>query len=228
MELECITAEIPWKGIGYLVVRQCPADELAQALKQGVDALRAAGAREIFATSTDPDAPLSGGAWGGVRLTFAHEMLVMERSILPVPAAEPALDTADLAEGEEAEWLVLYNQGFRLVPNGATYTEQELQGALEGGRTCGFFCQKGKHVGIYELDLTGAVPHIEGVALGNAFRGRGLGRSLMAAVLARVAGSGAVCQLEVSTANPVARRLYESLEFQTVRVRSRWFAAEEI
>jgi len=228
IELERITAEIPWKGIGYLIVRECPAEELPQALEQGVDELRAAGAEEILAASTDPNAPLSGGTWGGVRLTFVHEMVVMERAVLPLPEAEYVLKTEDLTAARRTEWLALYNQGFRQVPNGATYTERELQTALESGKICGFFCYHGQKVGVYELDLTEERLGIEGIALNDAFRGKGLGRGLMAAVLGRLSGSGAVCRLEVSSANPVAQRLYESVGFRTIGVRSRWFAAERI
>lgn len=225
MEAQLITAEIPYKGIGYLFIRECPAAELAGAMAESVDKLRAAGAKQVFVSSTDPKAPLGEGAYAGVELRFVHDMLVMERELFPLPDGA-GLTAADLTPEGRALWLALYNQGFLHVPNGATYTERELDGALADGMTCGFFLREGEPVGIYELDLTGELPAVEGVALGDGFRGQGMGRALMRAALERIAAAGAErCKLEVSTANPVARRLYESIGFQTVRTRSRWFEA---
>lgn len=60
--------------------------------------------------------------------------------------------------------------------------------------------------------------------LGEA-RGRGLGRVLIQAALARVGRRGArECFLEVRESNQVARRLYESLGFGVIGRRRRYYA----
>ena len=53
-----ITREIPCRGIAYLIVRQCGAQALGEQLDREVRTMADLGAREIYAASTDPAAPL--------------------------------------------------------------------------------------------------------------------------------------------------------------------------
>ena len=221
-----ITREIPCRGIAYLIVRQCETQALGEQLDREVRTMADLGAREIYAASTDPAAPLAETETGPVRLTHVHDMLEMERALeAGRPRPQGRLAAAPLT-GELGElWLSIYNEAFAAVPNAATYGPEELSEQLAKPGSCGLVLEDGAPVGIYELDLrTG---EIEGIGLRQAARGRGLGRELLLMSMELLAGHGYDrCWLQVSTANEAAYRLYSETGFSTRRVRSRWFRAE--
>ena len=96
--------------------------------------------------------------------------------------------------------------------------------ALAPGHDCGFVRRAGELAGVYELDLTGELPEIEGIALKEDLRGKGLGRALLGAAMERLRGRGCGrCGLLVATDNAPAFSLYRSAGFQAAEVRSRWF-----
>lgn len=79
-------------------------------------------------------------------------------------------------------------------------------------------------MGVYELELTQELPVIDGIALHKDFRGKGLGRELLAAVLNELAGRGYQrCRLLVATDNENAFALYRSTGFKAAGVQSQWF-----
>ncbi len=62
-----------------------------------------------------------------------------------------------------------------------------------------------------------AVPELA-IAVAPEFQGRGLGRKVLSALLARVGDEGlSAVELTVAADNPRARRLYESFEFVEIR-----------
>lgn len=79
-------------------------------------------------------------------------------------------------------------------------------------------------VGVYELALAGEMPEIAGIAIHPDFQGKGLGRALLRAVLAELAGLGCGrCRLLVATDNGRAFSLYRREGFRAAAVKSRWF-----
>jgi len=66
--------------------------------------------------------------------------------------------------------------------------------------------------------------HVVNLAVRPSFRGSGIGRTLLQALLAKGRQHGAaVATLEVRARNAAARRLYESLGFQTVAIHTRYY-----
>ena len=66
--------------------------------------------------------------------------------------------------------------------------------------------------------------HVTNIAVLQAFRGRGIGRMLTAALMQYLANLGAAyVTLEVRRSNAVAQGLYESLGFQRLGVRKRYY-----
>ncbi len=66
--------------------------------------------------------------------------------------------------------------------------------------------------------------HITNLAVAPEHRRRGLGRSILGELLRRAAGRGLVCStLEVRASNHPAVRLYESVGYQTVARRKRYY-----
>ena len=171
-----------------------------------------------------PAAPLEEGPRAGCRLVHVRDMLWMERGLEPPqePAERLTLEPLDRARG--GAWIALHNACFFDMPNSATYGPRDLDRALSPGHDCGFALWQGALAGVYELDLTGEVPEIEGIALKEDLRGRGLGRALLGTAMARLGERGfARCGLLVATDNAPAFALYRAAGFRVTEVRSRWF-----
>ena len=110
------------------------------------------------------------------------------------------------------------------MPNSATYGPRDLERALSSEFACGFVQWRDIPVGVYELDLSQDVPVIDGIALHKDFRGKGLGRELLAAVLSQLADRGyRRCRLMVATDNENAFALYRAMGFRAAGVQSQWF-----
>lgn len=215
--------EIAAKGKGYLVLQSCRGEEADELLRRGRDELLALGATELYVTSRAPAAPLEEGVRAGCRLVHARDMLWMERGLEPPLGAE-GLTLEPLERARGGAWIALHNACFFDMPNSATYGPRDLDRALSPGHDCGFALWQGALAGVYELDLTGKVPEIEGIALKEDLRGRGLGRSLLGAAMARLGERGfARCGLLVATDNAPAFALYRAAGFRVAEVRSRWF-----
>lgn len=225
-QIQRVTHEIPYRGIGYLIFRHCAAAERDRQLPREIQSLEEQGAKEIYVASTDPETPLAEGAIGTVRLTHVHDMLEMERDLDGNrPRRGGRLRAVPLTEVLGEQWLTLYNEAFSTVPNAATYGREELAEMLDKPGSCGLVLEDDMPVGIYELDLqTG---EIEGIGLAETARGRGLGREFLLLAMDLLAERGyKSCWLQVSTGNPAAYQLYQKTGFCTRRVRSRWFKAE--
>ncbi len=223
-EYSVITKEITAKGKGYLVIRKCPPDKLSDTVRRGARELLEAGASLLYAASADPAAPLAEGIWGNCRLSFCHDMLRMERALDKSIAGADEIVLEGLCREKWGQWLTLYNEGFFHVPNSATYDHKDLVRCMEESSRCGFAVAKGVAVGVYELNLQGECPEIEGIALVKSARGKGLGRALLRACMAELAGLGYnSCCLRMSTANEAALRLYQEEGFFQTDVVGRWY-----
>lgn len=216
--------EIGAKGKAYLAVRRCRADDLEDVLRRGREKLLSLGAAEIYVTCSDPAAPLEEGQQADCRLVHVRDMLWMERELTALPPGGAELDLVPLTRERGGAWLTLHNESFFDAPNSATYGPQDLETALEEGHRCGFAQYSGVPVGIYELNLTGELPEIEGIALQKNFRGKGLGRALLVRSMEALAALGyGRCRLMVATDNAAAFALYRSAGFRAAGVQSRWF-----
>ena len=215
--------EIAAKGKGYLVLQSCRGEEADGLLRRGREELLALGATELYVTSRAPAAPLEEGPRAGCRLVHARDILWMERELEPpLGAGGLALEPLDRARG--GAWLALHNACFFDMPNSATYGPRDLDRAMSPGHDCGFVRRGEELAGVYELGLAGETPEIEGIALKEDLRGRGLGRALLGAAMARLEEKGfARCGLLVATDNAPAFSLYRAAGFRAAEVRSRWF-----
>ena len=149
MVIEIIQREIPTRGIGYLILRDCPEDRLDDGLKKGMERLKKAGAKTVWAASLPEGEPLHPGPIGIWRLTHVHDMVRMER---PLPAQKPEikLNLRSPKKGqEEGLYLSLVNRAFAEVPNAATQRPTDLR---KQNHRYAIAYQGDKMVGAFEVD----------------------------------------------------------------------------
>lgn len=216
--------EIGAKGKAYLALRRCRAEDVDEALRKGREELLRLGATEIYVTSSDPAAHLEEGSRAGCRLIHVRDLLWMERELEALPAERGAVSLVPLVRERGGAWITLHNECFFDMPNSATYGPRDLDRALTSEYACGFAMWNEIPVGVYELELAQEIPVIDGIALLKDFRGKGLGRSLLTAVLAQLSGRGyRRCRLMVATDNENAFGLYRTTGFKAAGVQSQWF-----
>lgn len=219
MVIEIIQREIPTRGIGYLILRDCPEDRLDDGLKKGMERLKKAGAKTVWATSLPEGEPLHSGPIGIWRLTHVHDMVRMERS-LPAEKPEMKLNLRSPKKGqEEGLYLSLVNRAFADVPNAATQRPTDMR---KQNHRYAMAYHGDKAVGAFEVDLTEKVPELVTLAVEPTLWRQGLGRSVLRAALDSM-GKASACSLLVSSANTAALALYESEGFAQTGVISSWF-----
>jgi [ribosomal protein S18]-alanine N-acetyltransferase len=88
---------------------------------------------------------------------------------------------------------------------------------------------EGRALGYAGLRAVGAEGDVQTIAVAAEARGRGIGRALLAELLAE-AGRRGVRELflEVRADNPVARALYESVGFREIGVRPRYYQPADV
>ena len=207
-----ITAEIPAKGIGYLVLKD------GGLLETGVAELLAAGATQIFAKG-----PLREGVHGELQVTLSHEMLRMERALSPLPPLSGKLRLEPLTRPMGARYLAIYNESFAQVPNGATQTLADLPRLLSPDVQAGTAFLGTQPVGIYEVNFAEKdLPEIAAIGLLKSMRGKGLGRELLRQTMVLLSGYDR-CFLRVSTNNEGAFRLYRGEGFVAAGSLGAWY-----
>ncbi len=219
MVIEIIQREGPTRGIGYIILRDCPEERLGEALGKGMEKLKRAGAKQVWATSLPEGEPLHPGPVGVWRLSHVHDMVRMERK-LPAEKPQAKLNLRSPRKGqEETLYLGLVNRAFAQVPNAATQRPGDLR--LQNHRY-NLAYQGDKLVGAFEWDLTDKIPELVTLAVEPELWRQGLGRTLLRTAMDCLNKASACC-LKVSTANPGALALYQAEGFAQTDVVSNWF-----
>lgn len=99
---------------------------------------------------------------------------------------------------------------------------------LGAGHPCWALWVQGELAGYGILSIAAGEAHILNLCVGRAWRGLGLGRLLLRRLLdlIRWHGAGRVF-LEVRPSNPIARALYESMGFEQIGRRPRYYPAHD-
>jgi len=114
-----------------------------------------------------------------------------------------------------------------LFPYDAPWTASAFVSELRAGRT--YYAARDGHtlVGYGGIGLVASPPQAEAeihnLAVDPEHQGQGVGRRLLAALLAVADASAAVVFLEVHTENEPAKKLYESEGFSVVGTRRRYY-----
>lgn len=220
MVVEIIQREIPLKGIGYIILRDCPEDRLGEALGRGMEKLKKAGARTVRATSLPEGEPLNPGPVGVWRLTHVYDILRMERSLGQRPP-KPELKLnlrSPKRSAEDAVFVELVNRAYADVPGALSKRGSDMR--LQNHRYV-LAWQGDKPVGCCELDLSEKIPELLTLAVEPELRRQGIGRSLLRAALDSL--KAPACTLTVSDANAPALALFEAEGFVRTGPVSGWF-----
>lgn len=220
MVIEIIQREILTRGIGYIILRDCPEDRLAEGLGRGMEKLKKAGAQTVLATSLPEGEPLHTGPVGVWRLTHVHDIVSMERP-LPIQKPEIKLNLRTPRRGqEETMYLTLTNKAFEQVPNAATQRPTDLR---RQGHRYGLAYHGNTLIGTYELNLSDKTALLESLAIEPSLRRQGYGRALLRAVLDSLNSKTPACALTVASTNQPALALFTSEGFAQNGVVSDWF-----
>ena len=63
MVIEIIQREIPTRGVGYLILRDCPEDRLAEGLKKGMERLKRLGPTRFWLPPSPRGSPSTPAPW---------------------------------------------------------------------------------------------------------------------------------------------------------------------
>ena len=191
-----VLREIPYRGEAYITVGA--ATDGAAFIKEAADFCTAVGADVIFVTGH-----------------AAAERYPHYSSVLLLAADRESLEQTDallfpVTEQTAEKWRTLYNEKFLKVPNAATITQRDMQRLM---KSCYFVHRNGQLIGIgkAEADRIGAI----------AAFAPGAGRDVVLA-LSHILQEERIT-IEVATANPKARSLYERLGFIAVEERIKWY-----
>lgn len=219
MVVEIIQREVPTRGIGYIILRDCPEERLGEALGKGMEKMKKAGARTVLAASLPEGAPLRTGPCGVWRLSHAHDMVAMEAPLTGRAKREDKLVLRPLKRASEDKlFLELAARSFDGVPNARTYAAGDLR---RQGYRLGLAYQGEELVGLYEVDLTEKTPEIAALAIAPELRRQGYGRRLLGTLMEGMRAP--TCTLTVSSANLPALELYRSEGFAQTGLVSSWF-----
>jgi ribosomal protein S18 acetylase RimI-like enzyme len=141
------------------------------------------------------------------------------------PDADWRVETVD-ATNREAYRQVL-DEAFRNSPNGATVDAEqitELMAEIQHPDLLGLAWLDGRPAAAYELDLQGETGWIEALAVSPELQGRGVGKRMLAAAIARLEAHNAkAIKLLVMSTNETAVGLYQRYGFLLESVTSRWW-----
>ena len=220
MVIEIIQREIPTRGVGYIILRDCPEERLGEALGKGMEKLKKAGAKTVLATSLPEGEPLNPGPVGVWRLTHVHDLLRMERPSTGRIKSDIKLTLKPLKKAADDKlYAELVNRAFVNVPNARTVSPSEPR-VPNCRRGIAYFGDK--PVGAYQVDMNEKPPELSSLCVEPELWRQGYGRALLRTLLDGLVKSDKV-GLTVSSLNAPALGLYTGEGFVQTGVVSSWF-----
>lgn len=141
--------------------------------------------------------------------------------------ADPAwrLEIACEANAEPYRWVL--DDAFRYSPNGATVDAEqiaELLAEISHPDLLGLAWWGDQPAAAFELSLQGDTGWIEAIAVARPLQGKGFGKRMLAAALARLEGHGVKeIKLLVMSTNAPAVKLYRTHGFGQEHITTRWW-----
>jgi len=141
--------------------------------------------------------------------------------------ADPGVRIRTATEADLDAIMALEHEAFPASPWERATMQAEI--ASEWGRYLLAVDPDGRALGYAGLRAVGVEGDVQTIAVAQAARGRGIGRALVAELLAE-AGRRGVRELflEVRADNAVARGLYASVGFAEIGVRPRYYQPEDV
>lgn len=233
--LNLIFEEVERKGVVFLNEIAAEPDRVAELLEVGANRARELGATLVkagFRMGGDFTRPPVEAPTGWV---FAHDTELFRKDLARDPAsvAEAArVRLEPICPENSSDFMRIHDEAFATVPNSGSMTSEEVARIqADPNTTAGLLVHDGKPCGVYELatleritDASRADAHLETIGLLSEFRGRGLGRSALAAVESLAQDRGArSLGLTVASSNRPAVTLYKAAGYVRTRMFSRWY-----
>ncbi len=220
MVIEIIQREIPLRGIGYILLRDCPEERLGEALGKGMEKLKKAGARQVWAASLPEGEPLHPGPVGVWQLTHVYDLLRMEKPLAEPVKAEGGLTIRPVKKAaDEKLYLELMNRACGGVPGLRLLGPGDLR--VQNHR-CAMAWRGEEPIGGCGLDLSERVPELTALAIVPEERRQGLGRALLRSALASL-NKAPACALTLPSTAEGALALLQAEGFAQTGVVSSWF-----
>lgn len=201
-----ILREIPHRKQAYVMLRTVW--QLDSFLAECRSFCRMAGAESIYVT----------GGMDLSHLPFVHAMerWTCRRADLP-PLSEP-VELLPLSEENREDYRRLYNELFAQVPNAASCTMQEAE-RIQREEQAALAMVNGTIAGLVQWTAN----RLEAIGVAPTYRG--LGYRLALTVLQQMTGE--TIELQVSSANTAALKLYARLGFHRAETLSQWYDLTE-
>lgn len=220
MVIEIIQREIPTREVGYIILRDCPEDRLAEGLNKGMERLKKAGAKTVLATSLPEGEPLNPGPVGVWRLTHAYDLIRMERPLEGREKPEKKLTLKPLKRSADDKlYAELANRAFANVVGARTVSPAEPR--IPNCRR-GLAYWEDKPVGAYEIDLNEKTPELTRLCVEPELWRQGLGRTLLRTLMDAMPKTERM-GLTLPAQNQPAMALFTAEGFEQTGVVSSWF-----
>lgn len=205
-----ILKEIPHRGRAYILLRSLLPGGLPALLEECGGFCRGCGAKEVLVSPGDTGLQ--------PELPHAYDIYCLHIPKNRLPAPGPGLSLMPISLENDPIYQRIYNTCFREVSHALTYDRAQIQRIYRSGHQ-GFLAldSSGLPLGMGELHGN----ELAAVGLLPEHRGRGLGRILTLALLARCPGPELT--LTVVSDNTSALELYDRLGFTVCGTESRWY-----
>lgn len=222
-----ILKECRYKGIAYIIkldINENLEDNksaICEIVEESKCLAKKYGARQIFLGTKNETVIRTLNDLNMEKQYSAVRMTLEDRSVNYTP-----LNLIKLSEQNKKEYLAIYNDAFKEVPNGATLSEEEVDEYISNANenNCYYIAaMNNDKVGFLQFNIHEGVGEFD-IGLIKNFRGKGYGRLLLETAIDFLnAKKVEEISLVVITKNIVAFDMYKKRGFKEIELLSEWF-----
>ncbi len=221
-----VLKECSKKGIAYVIkldINERAEDKksaICEIVEESKDAAKKYGAKKIFLGTKNETVIKTLNALNMERQYSAIRMALEDRRVKYTP-----LNLIELSEQNKKEYLAIYNDAFKEVPNGATLTEREVEEYIKNADENSYYIatMNNDKIGFLQFNIKEDVGEFD-LGLIKAARGKGYGKLILETAINFLnEKKAAEINLVVITKNIVALDMYNKRGFKEIELVSEWF-----
>ncbi len=222
-----VLKECSKKGIAYVIkldINEGAEDKksaICEIVEESKSTAKKYGAKKIFLGTKDETVIKTLNALNMERQYSAIRMALENRRVKYTP-----LNLIELSEQNNKEYLIIYNDAFKEVTNGATLTEDEVEEYTKNAdEDNGYYIaiMNNDKIGFLQFNIKDGVGEFD-LGLIKAARGKGYGKLILETAINFLnEKKAAEINLVVITKNIVALDMYKKRGFKEVELVSEWF-----